>query len=174
MTPRGEGRHCTRCDHVVVDLSRMTRREAERRIARERGDYLCIRMAVDERGEAVFRKPPVTSLAGGLVLVAALTAGGCRDRAPSEPAEVAMEPCSLEPVVPEPVMLPAGEAPEPEPVAAVDPWPVEVADEDAAVPTAEQRELTRRKQERRRQAAHPPIRHHVAGRMPIRRHPPVF
>lgn len=165
MEPRGEGRYCARCEHVVLDLSRMTRRDAEKRIAKETGRYVCVRMAVNDDGEAVFRPAaaPVKRLAGGLVLVAALTAGGCRDREPSPAAEVAMEvePCAIDP---DELMMPGAVAvPEPEPVVALE---HEVDPEDAAVPTPEQRELTRRKQEARNR---PPIRHMVAGRMPLHR-----
>ncbi len=54
MLPRGEGRHCASCEKTVVDLTRVTRRQAEQ-LVREKGGALCVRLAEDERGELVFR-----------------------------------------------------------------------------------------------------------------------
>src|SRR4051812_18662002 len=55
MRPSGDGRHCGQCDKTVIDLSRMTRSQAERRIRAGGRGEMCVRLAEDERGEAVFR-----------------------------------------------------------------------------------------------------------------------
>ena len=55
MAPRGEGRFCERCQHTVVDLSKMSRAQAESRMRRVTGDYLCVQLAVDEDDAALFR-----------------------------------------------------------------------------------------------------------------------
>jgi len=160
MEQRADGRFCQRCQHTVVDLSRMTRRQAEARVAKETGEYLCVRLAVNEADAPLFRPEPsrARSFAGGLVLVAALTAAGCRDRDPEAAELIATEPCPVD----GPPMMPIDET-------MTDAAPVEPTTEPTEVePTEEQRELTRRKQELREAAAHPHIRH-VAGRMPIRR-----
>jgi hypothetical protein len=177
MQPRGEGRFCERCQHTVVDLTRMSRRQAERRLKKERGDYLCIQLALDPLERPVFRPEPSRAAhwAGGLVLVAALTAGGC-SAGGDEGAEVAQlepEPCPVD----APPMLPVADGPmvpvdteeATEASVATGPIEAEVTDDDPE-PTPEQRELTRRKQEQQQIAAHPPIRH-VRGRMPLRRPP---
>lgn len=165
MRPTREGRFCDHCQHGVVDLSRMSRREAERRIDAVDGDSLCVRMAVDPTGAAIFRPEPKRAphWAGGLVLVAALTAGGCDRSGPEPAATVQVEPCELETIEGPPMMPVDDAALTPLDAAATGPVPSEVVDEDGR-PTAEQRELTRQKQEQLR----PPIRH-LAGRMPIRR-----
>lgn len=164
MEPSGDGRFCRRCQHAVLDLSRMTRRDAEARIKSETGPYACVRVAVDERDAAMFRPEPsrARSFAGGLVLVAALTAAGCRERDTSGAEPIAEEPCAVEgpPMMPVDHAALSREAP-PSPEVAPDAG-------DAVIPTAEQRELTRRKHARREAAAQPPIRH-VLGRMPLPR-----
>jgi len=160
MEPRPGGRFCQRCQHVVVDLSRLTRREAEARIKSERGEYLCVQLAVDDSDAARFRSEPrrARNLAGGLVLAAALTTAGCResDTAADEAALIESEPCAVDPGPP---MMPIGTIPEPEP---------DAGEPAVVVPTDEQRELTRQKQEQQEQSVRPPIRR-VRGRMPLRR-----
>lgn len=161
MEQRADGRFCQRCQHTVVDLSRMTRRQAEARLAKEAGDYLCVRLAIDESDAPLFRPEPsrARTFAGGLVLVAALTAAGCRERDPETAELIATEPCPID----GPPMMPIDDS------VVTDAAQVEPTTEPTEVePTEEQRELTRRKQELREAAADPHIRH-VAGRMPIRR-----
>ena len=80
MAPRGEGRFCARCERVVVDLSRLTRAQAEARVKRRAGrTCLAVRRDVDTHAP-VFRPEPSVAprWAGGLVLAAALT--GCTPR----------------------------------------------------------------------------------------------
>jgi hypothetical protein len=163
MEPRADGRFCQRCQHTVLDLSRMTRRQAEARIATETGDYLCVRLAIDEGDAPLFRPEPsrARGFVGGLVLVAALSAAGCREGDPEAAELIATEPCT----VGGPPMMPI------DPAALTDAAPVEPASSEPTEvePTEEQLELTRRKQELREQAVRPIIRH-VAGRMPISRY----
>jgi hypothetical protein len=102
LAPTGEGRYCGRCDKTVIDLTRLTRREAERRVLAA-GGALCGRVRVDPSGAPVFR--PETARAPGLFGVAAAgllaacgstseaegssapaTRVGLEDRGPSESA----------------------------------------------------------------------------------------
>lgn len=171
MERRGDGRFCQHCQHTVVDLSGLSRRQAEARVRRARGS-LCVQLALDETDAAVFRPEPSRAphWAGGLVLVAALGAGGCSEpAAASDEVTVSEVPCSL----PEDPMMPVSEGP---------PVVVEVADPRFAdtpsaevgdgTPTAEQLELTRRKQQGQTQvrpAVRPPHTHLARGRMPVHR-----
>lgn len=165
MTRRADGRFCDRYQHTVVDLTSMSRRDAERRARRAEGDYLCVRLAVDDEGGAVFRhdRRRAPHFAGGLVLVAALTAGGCRSSPPSDEPSVVTAPCSID----DPPMMPIDES------ATADDAPgPRATNADASTevaPTPEQIELTRQKREAQR-ATNPPVIHRVMGRMPIQRY----
>lgn len=146
MRPTREGRFCERCQHGVIDLTRMTRRQAERRVRAETGS-LCVQLAFDPADRVLFRAEPrrATHWAGGLVLVTALTAGGC-DRSEERSAPVAQlepEPCDLDgpPMMPVDTPMTPLDAPG---LGTTGPVPAEVEDDDGA-PTSEQRELTRRK-----------------------------
>jgi hypothetical protein len=161
MRPRAGGRHCARCDHVVVDLTDATRARAEA-IARESGGRLCVRMRVDEDGEAVFREPPLVPLrraAAGVAVAALMSAcdPGIDAGAAAPPAAVApLEPLRVDLGAP---MLPIDRADVP--ARAVEPAPSSCvhehdagmaapADADDGAPTAEQRARTRRKHRRSR------------------------
>jgi hypothetical protein len=154
MERRSDGRFCGKCQHTVIDLSRMTQRDAKRRLSQVKADYVCVQLAVDE-GEAVFRPEPkrMAQWAGGLVIAAALSAG-CSS---SEESPIAVtEPCSvqpMDPLPPEAVLVNA-------PVAA--PSEVIVAQGGPRVPSQEQLELTADK--------HRPAPVMMRGRMPMRRH----
>ena len=91
MEPRPGGRHCARCDHTVVDFTRMTRAQAQARVARARGP-VCGHVRVD-RGtrEVVFVPEPSRAprWAGGLVLAAALAGTGCDRAAERDATEIA-------------------------------------------------------------------------------------
>lgn len=147
MSPRPDGRHCPRCDKTVIDLSGMTRAQAEARVARTRGDRVCVQLAYDLRtDEVLFRPPPSRAphWAGGLVLVAALGGSGCAGTAEAESPIVSAderpsdEPCAIgEP------MVPIADAP----IAPAEIGPVATDLATATGPTAEQLELTRQKQE---------------------------
>jgi hypothetical protein len=116
----------------VLDLSRLTRSEAERAVERaqaERG-RVCIRIRRDESGP-IFVEPPKPARLGvrGLVLAAALSvpaATGCERGAKAETPAVVMQPLGPPalpppPAVPPMVMVaastpePAAATPEPEP-----------------------------------------------------------
>ena len=173
MERRGRGRYCGRCERTVVDFSRMSRREAER-LLREAGPDVCGNVAFDQYDDPLFRPEPARApfFAGGLVLLAALGAGGCagEPESPIEPiaAEVGPPdedaPCELAAAP----MLPVDEAASPAlGPAATRPVPAEV-DAGEGSPTAEQAALTRRKEEGPRvRIPH----HHRRGRIRIRRPP---
>ena len=161
MEPRGEGRHCARCARTVVDLSTMTRAQAESRVRRATGERLCVRLGMSEQAEAVFLPPRSRAprWAGGVVLASALAAGCNPGAAPPEEAPIAMEapePCDLGPP-----MQPVGEA---DAGPTVPDGPTETRavlaeiEDDGATPNAEQRRLTTEKHR-------PPVHHMMAGMM---------
>ena len=164
MEPRDGGRYCGRCEKVVIDLATMSRAEAERRVAGLAADEVCVQLAVDRFGDAVFVRPPPSRAphwAAGLVLVSALTAGtGCatEESGPCQAKIVQVEPDLGPPMTP--VVLASVTPPTP----ATGPVPAEelVDPTDDVVPTPEQRALTAAKH------APPPI-HMVRGRMPLHR-----
>lgn len=56
MTGDARARHCERCQLRVLDLSAMTRAEAEQTLAQETPDgRLCVRYTLDARGAVVTR-----------------------------------------------------------------------------------------------------------------------
>ena len=149
MTPRGEGRHCARCDRVVVDLSRLTRAQAEARMKRATG-RVCLAVRRDVvTDRPVFRPEPAVAprWAGGLVLAAALGGGCASGEAAAAEVEVhaELEPLPepgppMEPVTRDAQVERADEAPTlvtravPQDELALEP--------DPATPTAVQRRLT--------------------------------
>lgn len=64
MSPAGDGRFCSHCSKVVVDLTQCTEAEARARVA---GGGHCIRLRIDVAGRAVFAG---TALAGAMALAA--------------------------------------------------------------------------------------------------------
>jgi hypothetical protein len=164
MHPRAGGRHCARCDHVVVDLTDATRARAEA-IASAHGGRLCVRMRVGDDGEAVFRAPPLTPLRRAAVGVAAAAlVSSCDPGTGAGPAEPAAVSAPLEPLRVDlgPPMLPidgaaASRAVEPEAASCASAADAGTAEEGGdGAPTAEQRARTRRKH-RRPSYAGPPM-----------------
>ncbi|MBX3273763.1 MAG: hypothetical protein KF729_26095 [Sandaracinaceae bacterium] len=98
MEPRDGGRYCGRCEKVVLDLSVLSRAQAEAKLRALRAagaKDACVQLAVDRFGDAVFSRPPprrAPHWAAGLVLVSALSAGCRGEDAPSEPALGALVP----------------------------------------------------------------------------------
>lgn len=156
MPRLGEGRFCARCERTVVDLSRLTRAQAEARVARATS-RVCLAIRRDARThEAIFRPEPARAphWVGGLVAVAALGGAGCASaradehaiEAPAAPeAGTALESSARD----EPPMMPLDLQ---HAIAQADTLTTRAvpADElerpeDSAVPTAEQRALTARK-----------------------------
>jgi hypothetical protein len=131
LEARPGGRFCGRCERLVVDLTRLTRREARER-SREGG---CFRLRVDERGEAVFRPEPERLGPKALVLAAAL-GSGCGPAASS--GDDALPPDAAAAIDAE---LPRGVALEELPSVEV----VLPQLEENGAPTPEQEMLTRRK-----------------------------
>lgn len=157
MERRGEGRYCPRCERTVVDMTRMTRAQAEARMARARG-RLCRRLAIDaETGAPLFRPEPSVAprWTGGVVLAAALAGSGCGSRAEAgapmleaEAPEV-VEADAAPPVLDGPPMEPVDTAAVAEAEAALvtGAVPAERLERPAETgePTARQRRLTERK-----------------------------
>jgi hypothetical protein len=81
MRPEGRGRHCDACDRNVVDLSAMTEREARRVIEQARG-RVCVRYAIDEDDEVMFRartRGGLERLAVGVAVASMLSAPALAD-----------------------------------------------------------------------------------------------
>lgn len=163
MTPRDGGRYCDRCEKVVIDLSVLSRAQAEQKIRAVQAPEVCVRLAFDRLGDVVFQKPPPARAphwARGLVLASALTAASaCTEPEP---------PCSAKatalvadpgpPMMPSDATLASVVAPPERTTGPVSPDELD-ADHDAT-PTAEQRRLTAAKHR-------PPPVYHMAGAMPI-------
>jgi hypothetical protein len=134
----------------VLDLTRLTKREATERLKQETREYVCVQLAM--RGDdAVFKPEPKARWASGLVLAAALTVGCSGSRPAETETPVATAPMIPTPIAPEPAL--------PTPIATEVIIPVS---EGPVTPTAEQRELTRRKH-----APPPRETHTILGRMPM-------
>ena len=107
LAPRGQGRHCAKCDRVVVDLARLTKRQAQPYL-QEPGRH-CVRLAIrGDTGEVLFRPEP-PRIAG--VVLAAAVAAGCTSTPAIEPASAASIPDALAASLPlEPTDVPVGVA----------------------------------------------------------------
>lgn len=57
LTPNGDGRFCQKCDKTVVDMTQLTRRQAEKLVLAAGGN-LCGRLRVAPNGAPVFRPEP--------------------------------------------------------------------------------------------------------------------
>lgn len=125
-------RHCERCDRAVVNVSAMRADEARELLAAHVGQRLCVRYAVDRRGDVVFRAParppPRVSLLTPLLLAACAAHGQgyeLEEPTPPEagdwcsPEEEAEQRCVGEPLKPEPVFADPGPDGEPEASASV-------------------------------------------------------
>ncbi len=146
MEVRGRGRHCAKCDHVVVDLSRMTRAKAEAFVRAREGRRVCARLFVDPvTGEAWFPPSEATPArgAGGLVLAAALAAGCAEPPRRSAELVAVAEPRAAPPMEPIDPSALASLAP----TASTGPVPAAELNAPAAAaePTPEQRRLTAHK-----------------------------
>ncbi len=162
MEPREAGRYCGRCEKVVLDLTAMTRAEAERTLLALRAPEACVKLAVDRLGDAVFQRPPPSRAphwARGLVLATALT--GASACATGEP------PCNAQltqlTADPGPAMIPVDTSAalasvEPAPFTGPVPAEALAQDDGDTTPTAEQRALTAAK---RRPI--PPVRPRLGG-----------
>ncbi len=176
MTPRGEGRHCARCQSTVIDLTRVTRAQAER-LVREHGGRVCGRVRADERGDAVFAPEPVRRGIVPVAIAGVLAACSAEPTAADATAPDAL-PAATHPTVglgpptsgsfggslATGVMLPIGRAPVRPPSAPAIGRALPPVDETPAEPTPEQQALTRRKHRRQHPPAHPPpIAHPMMG-----------
>ncbi len=106
MTPVARGRHCGQCNRTVVDMTRMTRTQAEALFAREQ-EQLCGYVLANDAGDTFFaeatapRSPRL--LAAGLA--AALLVSGCGNGSGEDPRQPVVEveryqwPDSTPPVV---------------------------------------------------------------------------
>lgn len=177
LTPNGDGRYCQRCDKTVVDLTQLTRRQAEKRVLAA-GGAMCGRLRVDPSGAPVFRPEPARapSLVG--VATASLLAA-CGSTTESESASTPSTLASVEEHAPEVTtggdhllgadsptgslaapMMPLADDRDLEATAAATEAPVAAAivvaavveEDGVAVPTADQLTLTEAKEEERRPA----------------------
>ncbi|HHH31245.1 MAG TPA: hypothetical protein ENK57_23255 [Polyangiaceae bacterium] len=169
MHERPGGRYCDRCEKVVIDLAGLSRAQAERRVSAVRGADVCVQLRVDRLGEAVFAPPPAARAphwARGLVLVAALTAGGCAAETEATPqAEIASDlgPPMIPSATLEPSAVPVAES-RAVPAAELNDRPSPTPE-----PTAEQRALTARKSAGVLGVPSTPPYSRVRGRMPLHR-----
>jgi hypothetical protein len=131
LTPRGEGRYCQKCDTTVVDLSRLTKKDATARSK----DGGCFRMRLDEQGLPIFRPEPVRFGLKSMAIAATLV--GC-SAAPPESTHATAEVAG-EPMAPVSISEPLVQPPPAEPTEVI------VAPSAGGQPTAEQRALTARK-----------------------------
>ena len=153
MPARGAGRYCARCDQTVIDVSRLTRKEA---LARIRAGRVCGRAVLDPDGEPIFKREPTRLGVRALAMVGAL-AGGCasaeggRDEGTASVERVDEPPpataaASMQPVA----AIPEGVAVDElggEELARLDAQLEEMS--GPPVPTEEQRRLTAAKRRRR-------------------------
>jgi hypothetical protein len=68
LSPHGDGRYCQKCDKTVVDLTQLTRRQAEKIVVKA-GGSMCGRMRLDPSGAPAFRRE--TERVPGFLSVAA-------------------------------------------------------------------------------------------------------
>lgn len=124
MEPRGEGRHCGRCDLVVHDVASLTRAEAEELVgARERGQRVCLHVHVRRTDGAILvadghverepirRGPPSRMIAAAVAAATAMTACSTNESATPEPPVIV---AAASPAVPPP--SPIDTPPEPPPI----------------------------------------------------------
>lgn len=141
---RGD-RFCSSCQKTVVDLSRSTRSEARRILAKRSSDEgVCARVRIGEDGYAVFRPETKRAWAPGLVLASSLVAGGCGTESDEEFAPTTAEhssPSAGPPMIPLAPEMPAQEPPRAPPSTS----PLATSD---VTPTSAQRARTRRKHRR--------------------------
>ena len=87
MPLRGRGRHCDACSKTVIDMTRMTRREAEALF--DRDENLCGYVLSNEEGETFFVEPPRFPSVLATGLSAALLLAGCgAEQHPATPLAV--------------------------------------------------------------------------------------
>ena len=113
MTPRDVAtRLCAACNKHVHDLSRMTRPEAQRILASQATEGLCVRYLYDERGEILFApEAPKLVPASRLTVLKRLVAAAAVAAAPLSLAACMMgtvEPPPPRPPEPCPVMVQGG------------------------------------------------------------------
>lgn len=183
MGRAGQGRHCRRCATDVVDLTRVTRSQAEA-ILRAAGGTVCGRVRSDAHGALVFAPEPVRRgilpvAVAGLLAACASEPDPAADVADVAVASTDVGPAGLALSTTRPgrfggsiatgVMMPVGpDAPLVVSPASATPVPTIAATEDEGdvTPTAEQRAQTRRKRWQRQVHAHPPPPpHHWMGMM---------
>lgn len=181
MGRAGDGRHCARCATDVVDLTRVTRSQAEA-ILRAAGGTVCGRVRSDAHGAPVFTPEPVRRgilpvAVAGLLAACAAEPDAAADATDEVAAPVdvgsglalsATRPRSFGGSIATGVMMPVGpDAPLVVSPASATPVPTIAATEEGdVIPTAEQRAQTRRKRWQRQVHAHPPPPpHHWMGMM---------
>lgn len=149
MEARDGGRYCGRCEKTVIDLTGLTRAQAEKTLLALNAPEACVKLSVDRFGDAVFQRPPPSRAphwARGLVLATALT-GASACATPEPPCNAKITALASDPG---PAMVPvdtsvALASVEPAPYTGPVPAEALAQDDGDATPTAEQRALTNAK-----------------------------
>lgn len=77
LEPRVNGRYCGECDKVVLDFTRLTRKQATQ-LVRNATERVCARIVVDEHGEPLHRiEPKRTANAAAALAAGSLLAAAC-------------------------------------------------------------------------------------------------
>lgn len=92
MEPLPDGRRCGACGEKVVDLSRLTRKEAARLVARP--DAPCVSFEVTDDGETVFRAEPHRAPSFVALGTAGLLLAACAPDGPTA-CEIVPDPVEL-------------------------------------------------------------------------------
>lgn len=97
MPLRGRGRHCDACSKTVIDMTRMTRREAEALF--DRDENLCGYVLSNDEGETFFAEPPRFTSVLATGLSAALLLAGCgAEQHPATPQPAAPPAAMMMPI----------------------------------------------------------------------------
>lgn len=88
MQPDEQGRFCQRCQHSVIDATKMTKGEFETLFNDAQGE-LCVQFRANPSGDGIFRRDLVKPRPlGSFVLLSTLLAGACSTEPPPGPASV--------------------------------------------------------------------------------------
>lgn len=88
MEPDEKGRFCGRCQHSVIDATKMSKGEFETLFNDAKGE-LCVQFRANPMGDGVFRRDLVKPRPlGSFVLLSTLLASACSMEPPAEPVAV--------------------------------------------------------------------------------------
>lgn len=142
MQPDERGRFCQRCQHSVIDATKMTKGEFETLFNNAKGE-LCVQFRANPMGDGVFRRDLVKPRPlGSFVLLSTLLASACATEAPPEAIAV--------PLVAPGCQLVDDKTPTPTPLASPDASTDAGVDAGDAAPDVVQRPRIRRGRPRHR------------------------